>query len=204
MARRSSPEPRPFKRRDPTREMRQRFLIVCEGDTEAVYFDGLKRLRRLTSVVVKAVPAKTSDPAVAVRQASERSETENWDQVWCVFDIEAPPKKSSVPSIDAARAGGLLVAWSNPCFEVWLLLHFQATSPAFEGAKAARVELRRHIPNFEKRSFVTAELLQLAETATQRAKLIKDRHARNGVVPPDDNPNTTVGALVNELLKYAS
>ena len=204
MARRSSPERRPFQRRGPTREMRQRFLIVCEGETEAIYFDGLKRQRRLTSVVVKAVQARTSDPAMVVKQASERPDDENWDQIWCVFDIEAPPKASSVPSIENAREGGCRVAWSNPCFEVWLLLHYQDTSPPFETSKAAETEVRRHLPNFAKTSFVTADLLVLAEDAVKRAQLLSGRHERIGVVPPGDNPNTLVGALVSELLRFAS
>jgi hypothetical protein len=86
MTRRSSSEPRSFQRRSPTRDMRQRFLIVCEGETEAAYFDELKLQRRFTSVVIKALPAKTSDPAMVVREATERSRAGNWNQVWCVYD----------------------------------------------------------------------------------------------------------------------
>lgn len=158
----------------------------------------------MTSVVVKALRAKSSDPALIVKQATERSENETWDQVWCVFDIEAPPKPSSVPSIERAQDAGHHVAWSNPCFEIWLLLHFQPTCPPFETSAAVGAALRHHMPDFKKASFVSAELLDVADTAITRAKLITDRHARDEIVPPDDNPNTLVGTLVSELLKYAS
>jgi hypothetical protein len=45
------------------------------------------------------------------------------DEVWCVFDVDEHPKLAEAR--DQANANGIQLAVSNPCFELWLLLHFQ-------------------------------------------------------------------------------
>jgi RloB-like protein len=196
---------RPFKRRLPTREIRQRFLIVCEGETEVAYFDALKNRRHLTSVKVTALTARTSDPAEVVREAKRRDKpVDRWDQVWCVYDIEAPPNPSSVSSIATAAKAGHRVAWSNPCFEVWLLFHYHSKVSPFGTSAAATTALGRYIPDFKKSGPVTDKILDMAETAVKRAAATNVRHDKIGTQAADANPNTLVGVLVDALLKYAT
>lgn len=58
-----------------------------------------------------------------------------WPSVWCLFDrdeheyIEAALKQ--------AKEGGVRVAFSHPCFELWRLLHHKAVTNSFNGVCSA-------------------------------------------------------------------
>lgn len=109
-------------RRPPFREPRLRLLVVCGGErTEPDYFRGLKGQMRNPAIQIR-LKAKGCAPKdlVAYARAIAPVGGDEFDQVWCVvdsddFDLEAA----------AALAAELDVrlAVSNPCFELWLLLH---------------------------------------------------------------------------------
>lgn len=46
------------------------------------------------------------------------------DLVWCVFDVDSFPKENFKRVLDRANQNKYRVAWSNECFEIWYLLHF--------------------------------------------------------------------------------
>lgn len=70
------------------------------------------------------------EPLRLVRAAIDQSERERRDgnpfsQVWCVFDVEAPqPHGSLDEAITLARRNKIQCGITNPCFELWLILHF--------------------------------------------------------------------------------
>ncbi len=124
-----------LRRRKWITEPRPRVLVCCEGDvTEPSYFNGLKREghNNLLHVEVQPVgmtPKPLVDYAVDLKKEAEtkarREKDDNlkYDEVWCVFDVDA---HEHVP--DAKQKAGahkINLAISNPCFELWLLLHFQ-------------------------------------------------------------------------------
>jgi hypothetical protein len=45
------------------------------------------------------------------------------DQVWCVFDRDEHPNFAK--AIDLADRHGINLAISNPCLELWVILHFE-------------------------------------------------------------------------------
>ncbi len=64
------------------REVRQTFLIVCEGEkTEPNYFINF----RGPKVKIK-IQRGEKNPCHVVEKARELKEQEDYDQVWCVFD----------------------------------------------------------------------------------------------------------------------
>lgn len=67
-----------------------------------------------------------------------------YDEVWCVMDVEAPVAHPDFDgALRTARAEGLSVALSNPCFELWLLLHFREVR-GYSTSEAAQRLLERH------------------------------------------------------------
>ena len=68
-------------------------------------------------------------PLTLVKQAVEAKrrsleEEGEVDEFWCVFDVEWPDNHPGLrPAVDLARAHGIYLAISNPCFEIWLALH---------------------------------------------------------------------------------
>jgi hypothetical protein len=70
------------------------------------------------------------------------------EEVWCVFDIDEHPL---IPEAkDQARANGIEMAISNPCFELWALLHFQDQRAHIEQGKVQQSR-RQRMPGYEKR-----------------------------------------------------
>src|ERR1039457_414615 len=122
-----------LRRRRSFREPRARFLIVCEGEvTDPDYFDDMRRMERgiiELEIAPGGVPKTVVERAVFMKKQSERDakrrkdENHRYDSVWCVFDIDEHP---FVPEAkQQTQANAINIAVSNPCFELWFLLHFQ-------------------------------------------------------------------------------
>ncbi len=116
---------RSLKRRTSYRDIKQSFLIICEGEnTEPDYFNAF----RLTSASVKALgkgknTLKLVEEAVIIRD-EERRKGHVFDQYWVVFDKDDFPNHDFNEAIRLAESNGFQVAYSNQAFEYWFLLHF--------------------------------------------------------------------------------
>ncbi|HKB29618.1 MAG TPA: RloB family protein [Streptosporangiaceae bacterium] len=134
---------RPLKRRVATRRPRKTLLIFCEGErTEPEYLDALKRqpsVRDVAAVDLRvetgqggSVPQTLVSMAAAARSKAIDEEAEI-DEFWCVFDVEWPRNHPGLKeAIGQAGQNGIQLAVSNPCFELWLILHFQDQSAWLE------------------------------------------------------------------------
>lgn len=103
-------------------------LALCEGNTEARLLEQLRAHWRIPGLRVR-VEGSLGDPRNVVRVARDRrhGDTGHHVEVWVVFDRDEHPHWSS--AIDRARALGVGLAISNPCFELWaLLLHREQTA----------------------------------------------------------------------------
>lgn len=197
--------PARLRRRDPFREPRRRILVVCEGrKTEPGYFRDLVREEALQLVRLEvddrgAVPRTLVARAVELRKEAEReakrtSDTQlRYDEVWCVFDVDEHPE---IPDAkQQALAHGIRLAVSNPCFELWLLLHFRDQTSFIE-----RNKLRRKcgdvMPGYDKEARYAA-LRPGYEQAVRRARSLDLRHERDGNV--GENPSTGVYVLTESL-----
>lgn len=135
------------RRRSAHREPRARLLIVCGGEvTEPGYFIGLGRAHRGVRLKIEK---KGKDPASLVEYAAaiRRRYSELFDEVWCVVDVDQFDLSTARRQ---AEMNAVRLAISNPCFEVWLLLHFvDCRSPVQSAAEAVR-RLKRHVPDYSK------------------------------------------------------
>ncbi len=150
---------RPIRRRGPTRQPRQRILVVCEGEvTEPRYIDALRRHARNPLVEVK-VASETGAPltlvtiAMRLKQEAEvearrqRDDNLRWDQVWGVFDVDEHARLDEAKGL--AESASIRLAVSNPCFELWALLHFRDQRAYIERGRV-QSELQRHMPGYDK------------------------------------------------------
>jgi hypothetical protein len=112
-------------RRQGVREIKQSFLIVCEGEkTEPDYFKAF----RMTAATVKAVGQAMNtmtlvSKAISIREADQKRK-KVYDQCWVVFDKDDFPAKDFNQAIQFAEKNGFRVAYSNQAFEYWFLLHY--------------------------------------------------------------------------------
>lgn len=204
-----------LRRPQPTRSPREFVLVVCEGEkTERLYFESLRdRLgipRRnlelvghgaeITSVVEEAAHRKKA----RAKEAEKSSVVEPYDEVWIVVDTEL---KKDNPAWSGgwqrAKSLKLKIAWSNPCFEYWLLLHFENTGGAFNDKGSLRGSLRKHLPEFEK-GFISFERLEAhLPLAVKNSKVIQKSQWQDTPDPVNCNPGTTVHQLVERLFEIA-
>ena len=207
---RSRRAPATYARRGPQREPYDLVLIVCEGaKTEPYYFEGLKRVWRLSNANVHVRSAGASDPPNLVAYALEQLQASDsdYDRAFCVFDRNThagfTPALHQIAQSAEGRAGKLEAIVSWPCFEVWVLLHFVMTTRGFTagGGRSAcdqvvREITKNHLPGYAKGAKDIFETLAARlDSALTHASRLSDHNRGTG----SKNPATAVHKLVAYL-----
>jgi len=192
-----------LRRRRAFLQPRPRFLIVCEGTlTEPSYFQEVRHLERSLielelsaggapkTLVERAVEMKRD---AAARARRHKDENQDYDHVWCVFDVD---EHRFVPEAkQQARENGIEVAISNPCFELWALLHFRDQRAHIERGQLHH-ECRRYMPKYDKR-LPAAELYPLYGDALRRARDLDQWQTSRDC--EGANPSTGVYRLMEQI-----
>ncbi|MFJ6672532.1 RloB family protein [Actinosynnema sp. NPDC091369] len=163
---------------------RNNVLVVSGGQrTESQHFSGL----RLTRRVPITVKCKVDAPHNLVRYAAKLRDRyrEEFRAVWCVVDVDNFDISAAAEEADRAKVN---LAVSNPCFELWLLLHFADHRAHIDDYRAARNLLARHVPGYDKK-LDYALFAPGVEVAVARAALLGP-----------GNPATDVGRLIRAVL----
>lgn len=117
---------RTLRRPSGTRHERETILVVTEGQTEKGYIEGLKQHLRSSATpqvtATKVVNGK-GEPDRVMRTAQARSKDADFDEVWLLLDVDEHARL--LPVVEQARRLGFFAAVSNPCFEVWVVWHFE-------------------------------------------------------------------------------
>ena len=197
------PRNRPV-RSGPKREPHDRVLIVCEGQrTEPLYFQDIVDRYRLSIANIKVI-GSGADPRTVVREAKkerdrEKRRGEKYDKVYCVFDRDEHATFQA--ACDEARASGLCLTRSWPCFEFWLRLHFKFSRQPYESSRGRSPaqncvsDVRAFLPGYAKAArgvFLKLED-RLEEAKARAARALNDARATGAL-----NPSTEV----HELVKY--
>ena len=136
--------------------------------------------------------------AAANARARHGQDQSEIDEVWCLFDIEWPQNHPNLKeAIALAKKSNVKVAVSNPCFELWLLLHFQDQA-AWLDTNAAKRILRRHDNSQDKGLNGATYMPQRAEAA-DRARALDARHRGNATNFPADNPSCGMHHFLNAV-----
>lgn len=106
----------------------KKFLIICEGaNTEYHYFSSFP----VPTNMVEIKGGKGSKNALVDYAIELQNDPKYADrEIWCVYDFDVKPDERATQihdfnsSIIKAKANNLKVAWSNDCFELWFLLHY--------------------------------------------------------------------------------
>lgn len=176
----------------------KKVLIVAEGvKTEPQYFEGLAAHLNAQAVhVISIKPIGTGrDPLSVVREADQRRKREAqsgdaFDSVWCVVDVDT---HATLPAAcELASRSGLDVAVSSPCFEIWLLWHFEERT-AWATTQALAEKLKKHgVSGKSLPSNFPYEKYAQAKIRAEKCDSIQVKHK-----PP--NPSSSVSVLVAEL-----
>jgi hypothetical protein len=205
-------------RRKAQRQPAERLLIVCEGSkTEPLYLGEIRQQLRLPSANVQVQPAAYGTEPLRIVEYAERLFTEeqrglgiharSFDRVVVVFDRDEHHTYHAALQRVAALNGRLEndervkvpfeAVVSVPCFELWLLLHFEDVfAPLHRDEALAR--LRAHVAGYAKGQgshwAVTRDRLEVA-TARANALVAAGHTADDGT-----QPYTNMHELVHRLL----
>ena len=165
--------------------MRPNFFVFCEGKTEITY---VKFLRSVFRVPIQVV-TKKSDSNISVdfieRSKREYVQTKN-DQTFLMFDLDVEGMLEHLQKIPQTT---MLV--SNPCVELWFLLHYQNIENETSSEECLR-KLLTHSLQYEKGALTDAEKRTLVENmpeAIERAKRLEEYK----------NPSSTIYRLIEAM-----
>jgi hypothetical protein len=135
----------------------------------------------------------------AAERKAKRSKDDNlrYDEVWCVFDIDEHPGVSEAKQ--QARDNGIEVAISNPCFELWILLHFRDQRAHIDRAAVQR-ECANYLPRFEKKVPFAAVHLNYSDALRRASDLDAWQQSRGS---EGANPSTGVHRLTEKIKSFS-
>ncbi|WP_081075184.1 RloB family protein [Burkholderia stagnalis] len=145
-------------RKAATRDLRPIIYIFCEGAvTEPQYLISFYRhLKRKLTVMPKprggeGEPLTIVQTCIDFRDVLKRAEpSKRWkviDQVWAVFDRDIHDRFDAAVAL--AKANNVNLAISNPCIEVWGLLHGEEPCNKPMGRHEAQKAVKAVFPDYD-------------------------------------------------------
>jgi hypothetical protein len=189
-----------------SRQPRPIVYIVCEGSqSEPRYFEGFRR--RYSLIEIKTVASQHKDAYSLVQHAKSNIGLGEYypdrgDQIWCVFDRDNNTSDNLTRAKQLAERRGYYIAFSNPCFEYWYLLHFTEHRGYLADCDAVVQKLQpKYIPNYKKSGDYFNMLRPMLPDAISRAENILIMLAQEGIphISTESNPSTSAVSLVKEL-----
>ena len=177
-------------------------MLVEGTKTEDGYLLPLRRDLR-DSVIIN-IDARGGSPltlverAVTAKQAADRESSRGrgraYDAVWCIFDRDIHP---NVPeALALASEHGVHIAMSNPCIELWFILHFEDQTAAIDRHAAQRRSAELLVCTKNLTAAATSRLYELYDDARSRAQALDRKHLGDGS-PERSNPSSDVWRLID-------
>lgn len=195
-------------------KQRRTILIVTEArETEPNYFRGLRANETVSDQFAVTVtsskgkaPLKTVRKAISDNEKQERRD-EAYDEVWCILDVEGPKNRGPIgKAIKLAGENGVSLCLSNPCFEIWLLLHFVKESRAYASGRQVVDRLKKpwkdhcQKPYKKNDDSIYDSVADLTETAIENARWVREKHHGATKNTADCNSSTEIYRLVEYLI----
>ena len=168
------------------KQMKPNFFVFCEGETEIAYVKFLRSLYRAPiQVIAKKGKSNISEDYIE-RSQNEYVRTEQ-DKVFLMYDLDVDGMLEQLQKIPNAE---LIV--SNPCIELWFLLHYQEQKSEISSVKC--VQKYQKVSKGYKKGVLSEEekdvFTKNRESAVERAKDMIEY----------ENPSTSIYRLL-EMLK---
>lgn len=205
---RTVPDSPSLTRRGPKEKPKKLIYIFCEGHTEKEYLDAFRVAAKNPRVEVECV-GRVGVPLTVVQRAREqirslkreaaksKNSFDAYFEVWGVIDVDEHPNLSE--ALVMAQDNGVKVALSNPCFELWGLLHYQEQTAFIHrhALQKALAEVMKGYHHEKNASFNYKEMSPGYSNAVKRAKAGEVRKEADG--DPRGNPSTSVHRLTESI-----
>jgi len=163
------------------------FFVFCEGESEEAYISFLRSSYRIP-INIKAKIAGNRITKKYIENYKQTQTAHLKDKTFLIYDGDVP---EIVDKLKKIKKVNLLV--SNPCFELWYLLHCQNQTAELSSIECFN-KLSNHVPNYSKGYFdknLETQIIKNKNNAIKRAKNLIEF----------TNPSTNVYNFVEELEK---
>lgn len=178
---------------------RKTVLIVCEDEKsckyylEEIYKKYKENYRQKVTIKIKKGTAKNAKIKYGIA-----------DETYIVLDKEKGQEPLFEKSIEIAKKENYITIVSVPCYEYWLLLHFECSTSPFRNCAEIEEKLNKHLKSqYEKGSCkqITDYFLPEIETALCNAKKIAKNTKEEMDYP---NPSTQLHTLIQTMKELAN
>lgn len=216
MATKSKLRKHDIRRKEPSRTPADCILIVVEGrQTEKNYFIDLRKVERLTSIKVVVLNSAQSNPVGIVDYAkkviengTETISPKSFEYVYTVFDHDGRVAqyreaialaKNLDKTYKTAQKNEIrfIPIPSNPCFELWFLLHFQKIHPHEISQREVIKSLKKVWPEYKKNESATYQKTR----HKLKEALVRAKDLRSKCGASEKDAVTHVDLLVKKLCK---
>lgn len=211
MSARTRAEKRKSLRRIPGNKVEKRIIrVFAEGEaTELEYIDVFRRSPDVWNSValdlVIEMAGATPQTLVSAAAKSKKTASLEVDEYWCIYDVESPQNHPFLlEARDQARANGIKLAVSNPCFELWLSLHHAQCGAYLSTDNAISLRARLEAAEGVRASqggkhLIGSFYLARVEVAMARAAGLRLKHQQDGTMFPHDNPSSNMDEFMRAL-----
>jgi RloB-like protein len=184
---------------------RRSILVFTEGTkTEPLYLTYWRRLYQQQVIVsiddFHGAPLSLVKQAAATRKhdlrEQRRERGDAYNEYWCVFDVDEFP---NIPeALRLPELNDINIALSNPCIELWFLLHFQDQSAVIHRADAQRKAKELLGCHKVLTPQALGQLVELYPVARDRALKLDKKHEGDGS-PSRSNPSSDLWHLIERI-----
>ena len=163
-------------------------LLAAEGKnkTETQYFKSIPS----PDHVIRFAPGNYTDPVnmvYALRKEYEELEldAELGDAAFCLVDSDVDSAKDrQLEKADTEAGNRIRVVVSSPCFEIWYLCHFLASTKQYASSNDVLRTLQQYIPEYGKSMKGLWERIgDKTETAISNAIILEDKCLEQSLKP---------------------
>lgn len=192
------------------RQTKRAWLIVCEGrnKTETNYLNHFNKWDGNVRLIVRS--SEDTDPKGMVKRAEVLAKSlgvgENaGDRIICLMDLDVSDKKAQLIQSMRTKHRKVEIIVSNPCFEIWLLLHFTDHPGRESNSHNVKKQLARYVSNYTESMDILQKCPMVQsnyDTAIKNADILRNEHVRkNASIPSADaNPYTEVDLLMRDII----
>ena len=190
------------------RVLKKNVYISCEGDTEEAYLLGLKKQFSSKANIKISNSKKTAAKDVVKNLITKyKAEYNKNDLKYCIFDCDENTDEDLINAKKLADKAGIKIIFSNPCFEIWLLWHYETTFSVQESREKLKKQIEKltranywtckdspNLYELTKENFLNAQM----NCCQRKEELIKDdipAYSR------ESNPYSIFDKLYDDLVK---
>lgn len=173
----------------PTKNMKPIFLVFCEGETEREYLTFVKNaFRSPIKIITKVEGNSISQRLIDKRKVELKISGREQLRVFLMYDMDVPEV------VDKLRKCQAELLLSNPCVEVWFLLHCKSLKSPLTSEQAIKslqdiggvwAKYRKAELSDTQKTFLS----EYVEVAIKRAKSL----------PMQENPSSDIFRLIEAV-----